>query len=142
MAPPMNRVWRPVLGFLALLLGGCATETAPPNPAPRVLLVLQIAGGGAPTPQQAAQVQQAIRPILTQVGFQLAERVGLADYVLSATFAPDPVDPAAGRLTLRSFEPARRDRGDRANPAAGTLREMQSRVENLERWALRSQIGR
>jgi hypothetical protein len=138
----MSRAWLSLLGVIALMVGGCVQGETKATRAPRVLLLLQIPGGGAPTPRQAAQIQHALAPVIADAGFQLAERVDLADYLLTATFAPDPVDPEAGRLTLRSFEPARGNHAENSNPAAGTLREMQTRVENLERWALRSQIGR
>ena len=103
---------------------------------------MHLAGGGAPTAQVTAKIHEALAPAMAQAGLEFAQSLERADYVLTATFTPDPVNEEGGRLTLQSLEPARPWRRGPGNPAAATLREMQDRVDNLERWGMRAQVGR
>ena len=125
-----------------LLIGGCTEPVSTGGGAPRVLVALHVPGGGEPTPHQIEKVNEAIAPVMVQAGLQLAESLERADYILTATFIPDPVDPNGGRLTLHGLEPARGRRRSTPNPTAAQLKEMKDRVENLERWGQRAEIGR
>lgn len=137
----MKRLLLFLAAVMAFCGGGCATPETNSGP-PRVLVALHLAGGGSLTPPQAALVLEALAPVMKSVGFQLADRAEQADYILNATFTPDAIEPNGGRVAIQGFGPVRHE-GDRtANPSAATLREMQDRVANLERWALRGQIGR
>ena len=138
----MNRALLSLAFWAALLIGGCAAPAPTSGGPPRVLVELHVSGGGAPTPHQIEKVNEAIAPVMVQAGLQLAESVERADYVLNATFTPDPVDPNGGRLSLHGLEPARGRRGNTPNPSAEQLKEMKDRVANLERWAQRAEIGR
>ena len=138
----MHRALPSLAFWTALLIGGCAAPAPTSGGAPSVLIELHVSGGGAPTPHQIEKVQEAIAPVMVQSGLQLAESLKRADYVLTATFTPDPVDPNGGRLSLHGLEPARGRRNNTPNPSEAQLKEMQDRVANLERWAQRAEIGR
>jgi len=138
----MNRALLSLACINSLLFGGCVAPEPTSGGAPSVLVALDLPGGRKPTPHQIEKVHEAIAPVMMQAGLQLAESLERADYILYATFTPDPVDPNGGRLSLHGLEPARGRRSTGSNPPAAQLREMQDRVQNLERWAQRAEIGR
>ncbi len=94
----------------ALLLGGCANPATTIHRAPTIGLALQIAGGGAPTAQQVATIEQTLAPAMKRDGLRFAKDLESADYVVSAVFAPDPVDSAIGHLTVTGIAPSGRSR--------------------------------
>jgi hypothetical protein len=125
-----NFLWT---GLAAWALSGCATLGQKSDGRPAILIALQLAGGGAPSAQQAATVYRMLGDAVGHAGLRFADSREGADYVVTATFTPDPVDPNRGHLTVRGVERVQRPGVD--------LQAMNSSVQNslsqLEAWARR-----
>ncbi len=119
-------------GFAVLLSAACTTSAPVAKGLPTVLIALQIPGGGRPTPQQIATVDQMLAGFMDDKGLQLADSAEKADFILSATFTPDPVDPSRGHLTVHNLEAAPNTKID--------FGEMRSRIESaagdLQAWGM------
>jgi hypothetical protein len=144
----MNRKMRSTVVFVAvvlgMLVGGCSTAQSPARNAPTVMIALSIAGGGRPSPEQAAHVQQSLGGAVAKAGLQFARSVDDADYIVTAMLTPDPVDPQRGQLKIVRIEPARRADPDqpnalRASASAGAMASeamaQQQKLRELEAWS-------
>lgn len=78
------------------------------------MLVLRVPGGGRPTPQQVAAAHRALADTMQQGGYVFARRLEQADYLLTATLTPDPVNPDGGRLSIDRMERIRSRSNQRA----------------------------
>jgi hypothetical protein len=127
---------RPRVSFILIalvsLLSGCSTPASTASNAPTLLVVLRVAGGGAPTSAQAAKVHQAIAPAMAHAGLQLAKSLDEADYILTATFKPDAENPDGGTFAVNRIE--RHQRKD-TGASREQLQEAQQRLSSLDAWA-------
>ena len=105
-----KKLLAPLMILAALLMSACATSAPAVRGAPAIVLALQITGGGAPTAQQIATIEQMLAPAMGRDGLSFAKNPESADYLVSAVFAPDPVDPATGHLTVTGIDPDERSR--------------------------------
>ena len=136
------------MSFLAVVLGmfagGCSTVDSSANNVPRVAIALNIAGGGSPSPQQAAEVQQSLAGAMAKAGLQFARSADQADYIVTATLTLDPVDPREGHLKIGRIEPAPRGERDRPNALrasrsadamTGEIKALQENLRQFDAWS-------
>jgi hypothetical protein len=97
--------------FLALILlaaaawvSGCATGKPASKSKPAIMIAVRLAGGGMPSPRQAAAVQQAMAPAADRAGLQFASSLDTADFLVTVSFIPDPEDPAKGEIKVNRVE--------------------------------------
>jgi hypothetical protein len=144
----MNRKMRSKTFSLALVLGmlvgGCSTAESSARNVPTVMIALNIAGGGRPSPEQAALVQQSLAGAMAKAGLQFARSADDADYIVTATLTPDPVNPKQGHIKISRIEPARRVESEqpnalRASRSADAMtseaKAQQERLRQLEAWS-------
>jgi hypothetical protein len=110
-------------------LTGCASSTIDTSK-PSVLFAVRVATGGMPTPQQAEAVQRAMTPAVLRAGLQLASSLESADFVLTVTITPDPVNPGKGHIAVNGIERQIRSQGSKDLDAAW------QRARELEQWGL------
>jgi len=122
-------------GLAALLVGGCATQPPTASGARTVMVALRVTGGQAPSPEQVAKAHRAIAEAVTKAGLQFANHLDGADYVLSATFTPEPGDPDQGHLAITSVERVGRSRVSDARATEASFNEMRTQLRAVERWA-------
>src|SRR5581483_12523343 len=93
-----------------------------------------VPGGGSPSQPQAAKVYEAITPAMARAGFQFANSIETADYVLTVTFTPNPLDPPGGHVAVNGLERGRHWRSNVKDDTSERLKEVQSSVQDLDRW--------
>jgi hypothetical protein len=123
----------------ATLLFGTAGCSSPPRTdgRPSVAIAVMMAGGGAPSPVQVAQIQKAMQPEIAQAGYVLAPNPRAADYLVQVRFTPDAISPSGGRITLVTIESNRR--GESRTDAAQAGRDAGRREADLARRNLTSE---
>ena len=90
--------------FVAGLVSGCANRAPSARRAPTIMIAVRLAGGGAPSPEQAAAVQQAMAPAADKAGLQFASSLETADFLVTVSFLPDPQDPTKGEIKVNRIE--------------------------------------
>lgn len=131
-----------LVSLALVLLGGCAAPPPVAQNGRALMLVLRVPGGGRPTPQQVAVAHRALAETMERGGFVFAQRLEQADYLLTATLIPDPVDPNGGRLSIDRMERAQRSQASQRSRAMPPLPDSPSirEVESQQRRA-RDQSG-
>jgi hypothetical protein len=119
---------------LGVLVGGCVVAESTAKRAPTVMIAVHMAGGGRPSPEQAAQVQRSLADRMAEAGLQFARSADQADYILTATLTLDPADPKQGRLNISRLEPVRSPRSS-SDPIPSEVKEAQEKLRQLEAWS-------
>jgi hypothetical protein len=113
----------------ALLMTGCATSAPVSSPPTKILVAVRMSGGGTPSTEQAARVHEAIAPVVTRAGLELALSLAEADYLVTVTITPDSLDEKKARFVVTSVEP-KRERRDSANDLSAA----RASIGEVERW--------
>jgi hypothetical protein len=139
MNPPLLSFWTLVLVVVALASTACSTIRERRNPP--VAIAVRLVGDAIPSAHQVNHIRQVLQSELLRKGFTLAEDPGVAEYVLTVSFIPAP-DGEGGRVSIASFEPARRFRD--ATDAGDTpeAKEWRRRLREIEGWAQLQGSGR
>jgi hypothetical protein len=124
---------------LGVLVGGCVVAESKAKRAPTVMIAVNIAGGGRPSPEQAAQVQRSLANRMAEAGLQFARSADQADYILTATLTLDPVDPKQGRLNISRLEPVRSPRSS-SDSIPSEVKEAQEKIRQLESWSFSQSV--
>lgn len=117
--------------LVALLCGACSTSPATGAKPPAVAIAVRTIGG-TPSPQQFANIHQALQAHVARAGFRFAEHAAAADFVVTASFTPDPVNPNGGHVSIVSVEPARQIA--QGVEESSESRELRQRLREIERW--------
>ena len=110
-SPRVQQLCVRVVALAAALAAGCtAVKTSPPpgGGLPTVALAVIVRGGGAPTPQQFANIHRALEPHLKNAGYSYARSAETADFILKIAFTPDAIDIQGGHVKLAGMERNRR----------------------------------
>jgi hypothetical protein len=118
----------PVLFFLPLWMVGCSTSTPVGSNAPKtVMIVIRMAGGGSPSPQQAALVHQAIGPALAKARLEVSPTLAGADYVITVTITTDAADPTKAHMAVSKVE-------QNLQKPSSAVADARARLSELEQW--------
>ena len=118
---------------LFLVLGGpgcnAITDT---NQKPTVAIALRVAGGRAPSPSQAAQVHNLLRPQLESAGYISSNDIQSAAYLLDVELTPDTVSSKSGSVRIGGLR--RNNIEEISGDDSEATRQAHKREREFQRW--------
>jgi hypothetical protein len=122
-----------VLLSLAAAFVGTSCTSHVQQRLPAVAIAMRPVGDRPPSTEETRQVFQALQPALLRVGASVAERRGVADFVMTVSFTP-ATGSSGSRVTVISVEPTDRFRDATAAGDTPEAKEWRQRLREIVNW--------